>query len=143
MLAVSLNSNAQELDYDALKKEFTADTARVETAYRNAPNFSTLEMVEGLYNLEVGYDQLLNKYYKILLNHLNEDNKKALIATQRNWIQLRDSDRELVTALHRQTYDEGGGGTIWGIVAADARADITRNRVFELYRYLMFSYIGG
>lgn len=143
LFLICFAASAQDIDYAGLKKEFTADTAQVEQAYRNSTDYSTAGIINASISREEGYDRLLNKYYKILMNSLNEEGKKALRTTQRNWIKLRDSDRELVGAMHSQIYDEMGGGTIWGIVAADARADITRNRVLELYRYLQFGDIGG
>ena len=136
-------SSAQELDYDVLEKEFRADTARVEEDYRNSTDYTTIGMIEALNKREEGYDKLLNKYYKILMDNLGTKGKAALKATQRNWLKLRDSDKDLVSALHTEVYDKMGGGTIWGVVSAGARTDITRRRVIELYNYLMFSDVGG
>lgn len=143
LFVVCFTASAQSIDYDALEKEFTADTARVEQAYRNSTDYSTAGMIQALIKYEEGYDELLNKYYKVLMDTLDEDGKEALRATQRNWIKLRDSDRALVSELTRKAYKEAGGGTIWGVVSVDARTDITRRRVFELYSYLMFGDIGG
>lgn len=137
--------SSQNIDYDAIIAEFRSDTARVNGQVRGMldTDYTTAGMIEASNYSEQEYDKLLNKYYKILYNALNEDGKKALKATQLNWIKLRDSDKELVTAMRNQIYDEMGGGTIWGIIAADARADITRRRVIDLYNYLQFSDLGG
>lgn len=143
LLIICLSSYAQDIDYRALKREFMADTARVEQDYRNSTDYSTVGMIEALNRYEEAYDGLLNKYYKTLLNSLEEEGKNALRTAQRNWIKLRDSDRDLVSQLRGHAYKEAGGGTIWGVVAADARVDITRRRVFEIYRYLLFGDIGG
>lgn len=136
---------AQNFDFDALQIQFNTDTTNVNQQVRKMldDDYTTMGMIQASNFSEQEYDKLLNKYYKILYNDLNDDGKKALKQTQLNWIKLRDSDKELVTAMRSQVYDEMGGGTIWGIVAADARADITRQRVFELFRYIMFTDIGG
>lgn len=137
--------SSQNIDFDALQTGFTADTVRINQQVRDKLNtdYTTLGMIEASNFSEQEYDKLLNKYYKILYNALNDEGKKSLRATQLNWIKLRDSDKELVSAMRNQIYDEMGGGTIWGIVAADARADITRRRVVELFNFIQFSDIGG
>jgi len=142
LFTICFTAYAHEIDYAALEKEFTADTTRVEQAYRNSTDYSTAGMIQALYSYEEAYDSLLNKYYKILLNSLEEDDKEVLKVSQRNWIKLRDSEKDLINALHAKAYKEAGGGTMWGIVAAQARLDVTRRRVFEIYDYLMFGDVG-
>lgn len=136
---------AQSDDNLDLSVEFTTDTARVEHSIRvfAEKDYSTSGMVQACVFSEAEYDKLLNKYYKKLYNSLDDEGKKALKVTQLNWIKLRDSDKELVNALESKTYTDAGGGTIWRVVAADARAEITRRRVIELYNYLTFGDIGG
>lgn len=123
------------------KIEFKRDTAHLEQEVRDLldKDYTTLGMIEASYYLEQGYDKLLNKYYKVLLNILNEENKTLLRTSQRNWINLRDSDKKLISGMKDQTYEAMGGGTIWGVIAASERADVTRRRVFELYNYIQFS----
>jgi len=135
-------ASAQDTD---IRQEFTADTARIEQACRDAMNmdYSTPGMIKATYDLEEGYDALLNKYYKKLYESLDTDAQKVLLKSQRNWLKLRDSERLLVSELFRTTYEQMGGGTIWRVVAADAYADITRRRVIEIYNYLIFSDVGG
>lgn len=139
------NLSAQEIDYTILKKEFIADIVRVEKACRDSQDldYSTLGIIHALNECEKGYDVLLNKYYKMLYNSLNNEGQKALIQSQRNWIKLRDSEKVLVGQLGSNAYDRVGGGTVWGVVVADARSDITSRRVFELYNYITFADIAG
>lgn len=145
LLTISYHASAQNLDYDVMQAEFTADTARVEQQVRDMMNkdYSTIAMIESANFSEQEYDKLLNKYYKILYNRLNAEGKQALKTTQRNWIKLRDSDNTLIRQMIAQIYDDMGGGSIWGVVGANARADVTRRRVVDLYSYLMISDIGG
>lgn len=142
---MSLTVVPQSIDFDALQTEFKTDTAHVNQEVRNMldSDYTTPGMIKASNYSEQEYDKLLNKYYKILYNTLDDNGKKALRTTQLNWIKLRDSDKELVSAMRSQVYDEMGGGTIWGIVASDARARITQRRVVELFNYLLFSDIGG
>lgn len=144
-LFMSISTFSQKIDYEKVKKDFSADTARVEQTLRNAidVDYSTMGMVEATINYESQYDELLNKYYKVLLNSLDEKDKEVLKTTQRNWIKLRDSDKELTEVLCRNAYDESGGGTIWRLISVGAKVEITRKRVFELYDFLMLGYIGG
>ncbi len=141
---ICLNNELKAQDYDwseSKKSEFKQDTAQVEQSVRVMldKDYSTYGMIEASRYLEQGYDKLLNKYYKILLNILNDENKELLRMSQRNWISLRDSEKKLIWGMKDQTYEASGGGTIWSVIAASADADITRRRVFELYDLLMFS----
>lgn len=144
-LFATYSVSSQNIDFDAITDQFTADTARVNQQQRDmlSSDYSTMGMIEASNYSEQEYDKLLNKYYKILYNALNEDGKKALKATQLNWIKLRDSDKQLVTSMRNQIYDEIGGGTIWSVISSEARADITRRRVIDLYNYLLFSDSGA
>lgn len=130
-------------EYDNWEVQFVQDTAKVEQRLRDNPDYSTLGMIEATKRYQADYDALLNKYYKLLLNTLNEEEKKVLKETQRNWIKLRDSDTKLVWTLKTKAYTDAGGGTIWGVVAVSAEAEITRRRVFELYNFLRFADLGG
>lgn len=136
------NLSAQEDEWSQERKdEFKQDTAQLEQAVRVMldKDYSTYGMMEASRYLEQGYDKLLNKYYKVLLNILNDENKALLRTSQHNWILLRDSEKKLIWGMKDQTYQDSGGGTVWGVIAANADADITRRRVFELYDLLMFS----
>lgn len=146
ILSIHLTTiNAQE-DNGSLKIEFCNDTARVEQNVRDMLNrdWSTVGMIEASAQLENGYDELLNKYYtKLLASVSNEEDKQIIRNAQRCWIKLRDSDIELIRVIKQKTYEEMGGGTIWGVIGASTRADITKRRVIEIYNYLNFGDIGG
>ncbi|MCL2651218.1 MAG: DUF1311 domain-containing protein [Candidatus Azobacteroides sp.] len=122
-----------------ISDEFRQDTARVEQKVRDMldKDDSTFGMLEANKTLEIEYDKLLNKYYKILYNKLDENGKKALKETQLNWIKFRDAEKNFVAELRRNTLDKMGGGTIWGVIYGNLSAQITRERVFVLYNYLV------
>jgi uncharacterized protein YecT (DUF1311 family) len=122
-------------------KKFRQDTARVEQEIRDMleTDYSTAGMIFASGTLETAYDKLLNKYYTLLSDKLNDRGKKTLREAQLNWIKSRDADKKLISELYEKAYTTTGGGTIWRVIAANAMAQITRERVFVLYNYLMFS----
>ncbi|MCL1867720.1 MAG: DUF1311 domain-containing protein [Paludibacter sp.] len=122
-----------------ISREFRQDTACVEQKVRDMLNQddSTYGMHQANKTLEAEYDKLLNKYYKILYNKLDNNGKKAFQQAQRQWIKFRDSEKELIGEVFQNTYNEMGGGTIWGVIYGNFAAQITRERVFVLYNYLI------
>lgn len=138
--------SAQTIDeYKSLQIIFEQDTALIEQKVRDMldEDYSTIGMITATGEREKGYDILLNKYYNLLRTSLDPKGQQKLKEAQRNWIKSRDSDKELILALYANAYQKAEGGTIWGIIASEARAEVTRQRVFVLYKYLMFGYLGG
>lgn len=121
---------------DNLRLEFTIDTFKIEERQRLKLDidYSTNGMVISTLDANKEYDKLLNKYYQMLLNSLNEEDKEILKNSQRNWIVFRDSELELNGILMNDYYS--GGGTIQRVFAASRVLEITRDRVIEFYHYL-------
>ena len=119
-----------------LEKEFYIDTFYIERLWALEIEYdgSTLGMNQATYRAEQAYDKLLNKYYKKLLDQLQGRDKEKLKVSQRNWLKFRDSEKEVNYALRDKQYN--GGGTIHSIFVSNKNADITRQRVFEIYHYL-------
>ena len=126
-------------DISDISKEFKQDTARVEQEIRDLRKEAqtTHDMALLYATLETRYDELLNKYYKILYSRLDDKGKKALREAQLNWIKFRDAEQKLLSELYRYTYEETHGATIWIIVFTRYGAEITRDRVFVLHKYLV------
>jgi uncharacterized protein YecT (DUF1311 family) len=103
--------------------------------YQLDADYSTHGMVNALMDYEAGYDALMNKYYKLLMKKLGADDREILRKSQRNWLALRDSERELSALLTEDNYS--GGGTIQRLFYADWYADFTKHRVEELIDYLV------
>lgn len=141
--SIALSQNS--INYEEVKASFTADTARVESeiSAQLDKDFTTIGMIEASAEYEKKYDVLLNKYYKILYQSLTTEGKRALKTSQLTWIKFRDSEKDLISKINSQAYEEAGGGTIWGVIASNSRAGITKKRVVELYNYLMYGYLGG
>ena len=125
----------------SISEQFKQDTAYIELKYRADTDYTTMGMIAANIELEKDYDELLNKYYKILLTKLNNEQKKTIRDSQRNWIKLRDSDREVVAMLREKVYKDAGGGSMWGVISSGALVDITKQRVVQIYNFLMFDII--
>jgi uncharacterized protein YecT (DUF1311 family) len=96
---------------------------------------TTFGMARAAYDCESGYDQLLNKYYVILLKKLSKEDQLMLKESQRNWIKFRDSERLLSQRLTDPIYS--GGGTIQQLIYSSWTVSLTQKRVGELVDYLM------
>ena len=83
-------------------------------------------MTNAVYELEKGYDKLLNKYYKILYAKLKPEDKEEFKKSQSNWIKFRDSERIMIGIVSQDEYS--GGGTIQSILKA-SRICESRKRV--------------
>ena len=125
-----------ELTKEELLIEFQIDTFKIEEKKRQKLdiNYSTNRMIIVLLDANKEYDKLLNKYYIQLINSLNETDREVLKKSQRNWIEFRESEKELNSVLMNDYFS--GGGTIQRVIAASKVLDITKDRVIELYRYL-------
>lgn len=137
--SIRLNMPLNELNGNwvaKLNKEFYIDTFYVEQLWRIELdyNMSTQGMVASNHLAENDYDSLMNKYYQKLYNRLQGADKEKLKTSQRNWLKFRDSEKELNYTLYDQQYS--GGGTIHKIFVSNKNAEITKQRVIELYQYL-------
>ncbi|SHF86579.1 lysozyme inhibitor LprI family protein [Dysgonomonas macrotermitis] len=137
---LTVNMSAQDIELqDPISIEFRQDTMIIEQQVTDMLNkdYSTAGMVKASVFTEQGYDKLLNKYYQMLLNKLKEEDRAILIDSQNNWAQYRDSEKQLIRLISSDRYT--GGGTIWGPIASGTAADLTKDRLIEIYRYLVFS----
>ncbi len=117
--------------------EFIIDTCRIERIYSEKTNidYSTLGMKESLADLDIQYDNLLNKYYKKLISKLPDSDKEILKQAQRNWIKFRDSENELINLLSGEKYS--GGGTMQGFYSGERSLYFTKKRVGDLFQYFI------
>lgn len=123
--------------YKSMFIDFQIDTFKIETLFerRLELDYTTYGMTTASFDLERDYDMLLNKYYKLLLGKLNKTDQELLKKSQRNWIQYRDSERQLNFEISKEEYS--GGGTIQQIIVAEYYLSITKKRVIELSDYLL------
>jgi uncharacterized protein YecT (DUF1311 family) len=137
VLRDELNKNEYHSEFEKLTCiDFIIDTFKIEQllALKFENDYTTQGMSDAMIEAEKSYDVLLNKYYKILLNKLDEEEKETLKLAQRNWIAFRDSERKLYVTISLPKYS--GGGTMYNLFVDDAYIDITGKRVIELYHHI-------
>ncbi len=115
--------------------EFEIDTFKIENIQRKRIeiDYSTAGMLKATYSAIDEYDILLNKYYKLLLNVLNDQDAEILRETQRNWIIFRDSEVKFIGVMSKEEYSDGG--SIQSLIRAGRIFDITQKRVIDLFEY--------
>lgn len=153
-------------DLSKIEQIYKFEVARIDCEVNNLGE--VLGSTQGiLASLNYGYDEydkLLNKYYKLYRAELKKQNKTTptgafshepniqsgkngqdtLLEEQRAWLKLRDSYEAYIRKHHAHIYDINGGGTIYSIVASNARLGFLKMRVNELFsRYLMMITDGG
>jgi len=134
-------SNDFTNEYDI---EFEVDIYRVsELSKRKMEiDYSTAGMIKAISEEERDYDMLLNKYYKILRNKLDNKEKNVLTLSQRNWIKFRDSEKELNSMVYLHSYNNCGG-SIRAVFSIQKICNITLTRLKELKAYLDRVTCGG
>lgn len=123
-------------DFDKLQIDFQIDTLMIERflSKRTSIDYTTHGLIAAVYDSGIEYDILLNKYYKLLHKRLEDSDKEILKQAQRNWIKYRDSESKLNDVIYKAEYS--GGGSMEIILVASRDAEITKNRVLELFDYL-------
>ena len=116
--------------------EFKSDVYRIENLAdkKIEIDYSTAGMSKAVFELEKGYDKLLNKYYLILSKKLKPEDREKLKISQRNWLKFRDSERILIGIISKDEYY--GGGTIQSNIRASSICEITKIRVYEIKEHI-------
>lgn len=134
--------HAQEtLLQDPISITFRQDTMMIEQRVSDMlhKDYTPEGLVKASVFLEQEYDNLLTRYYQMLLNKMREEDKNILIESQQNWKKYRDSEKKLLYTISSDTYT-GEGGSFWAIpVATSTYADITRDRLINIYNYIVFN----
>jgi len=115
---------------------FELDVFKIEKLAEKKMNidYTTSGMTNAVYELEKGYDKLLNKYYKILVEKLNTEDKEKIKIAQRNWLKFRDSELEMIWVMSNDEYT--GGGTIQKNIRAAKVCDLTKKRVYQIKEHI-------
>ena len=90
---------------------------------------TTIDSSECYRQAMTAWDKELNTQYQALLKDNPESVRKALRASQRQWIKYKDSYNEATNEYYRQEQ-----GTIWGIIAAQTQMNVIRDKALSLYR---------
>lgn len=94
-------------------------------------SMATVPACNCMYEAQIAWDKELNKYYKLLMNGLDEPTKLALREAQRKWIVYRDKEFLYL----EKYYHEFKQGTMYDIFAADRKKEIVKLRALELKNY--------
>lgn len=94
-------------------------------------NFTTSGMVNCEITARQEWDEELNKYYKLLMSLLDSAGKEKLKIAQRQWIEFRDKEFEIINELYLGQMK----GTMWIVIAAGRKTDIVRDRAGQLEGY--------
>ncbi|MBK9733114.1 MAG: DUF1311 domain-containing protein [Chitinophagaceae bacterium] len=76
------------------------------------------------------WDVEMNKYYHLLIDTLNADEKEKFKVAQRQWLKYRDKEFEFSATMHYNMQ-----GTMWRVVAAARSCEIVKARALELKDY--------
>ena len=96
----------------------------------SSENQNTAGMIRCSVNAEVAWDKEMNKYYKLLMQKLNPEEKEKLKTAQKSWLQYRDNEILFSNKLHTDME-----GTMWLVVNAGRLAEIVKQRALELKGY--------
>lgn len=121
--------------------EFAVDTFKIEQLLNRKleVDYSTAGMNRAMDDRTEQYDKLMNKYYNRVMKYLSEKDKKVLIATQRNWVNFRDSEQKLIYTLTKDEYS--GGGSIQSNIAVANYARLIEQRTLQIFEYFQAMYI--
>lgn len=106
--------------------------SEIDSLYKNCieKNPSTQGVIRCASIAEEAWDKEMNKYYKLLMDVLKDDEKTKLKDSQLKWVVFRDSEFDFSGTMYYNL-----GGTMWLVVNADKRADIVKSRTLELKDY--------
>ncbi len=125
ILFLSLNRVFGQTD-----KEHPIDV-ELETCLSYSENQTTIGMTQCVVRAIEKWDKELNTKYQLLLNLLTDEQKVKLRNAQRQWLAFRDKEIEFSNQLYTDMQ-----GTMWGIVAAQTKLELTRQRTLELTKYI-------
>lgn len=118
-----------------INADFAVDTFMIVEVYK----YKLFDVGSSSYIASINYettsewDELLNKYYKILMNLLIEDSKKLLKNSQKKWLEYRDSEKE----FNNNLFWDSDQGTLQYVWISDRTLEITKSRVIEIVDYIL------
>lgn len=90
---------------------------------------STLANVHCYDVASAAWDAELNTQYRLLLTGQSPAAQEALKVSQRAWVSYRDSYFQAMNRYYQQQQ-----GTVWGIVAAESKLNVIKEKARDLYR---------
>jgi len=111
------------------------ETQSIDSKRTNCLSLETNFTTSGMVNCEIAarqeWDEEMNKYYQLLMSLLDSTGKEKLKIAQRQWIEFRDNEFEMINELYLGQMQ----GTMWIVIAAGRKTDIVRDRAGQLARY--------
>lgn len=83
------------------------------------------------YATEKQWDEVLNKYYKLLRGILDKESRSKLKESQRAWIMFRDKEGENILSV----YINNKEGTAYHNIAASEISNLVEQRAIQLKAY--------
>ena len=94
-------------------------------------NSTTQGMTNCMIDAADAYEDLMNFKYNQLLDLLTIEQKDFLIITQKEWIDFRERELSFANQLY-----ESIGGTMWIPIKVEHRLNLTKQRTFEIDKYI-------
>ena len=114
-----------------LKAQFYTDTTIIDISLNDClatgENQTTYGMIQCIDTAYAAWDVELNKYYKLLISVLNEEEKEKLKTAQKAWITMRDADISFIGL-----YSENLEGSMYRVSANYHTMEIMRLRALQL-----------
>ena len=93
-------------------------------------NTTTYGMMQCTLRARNAWDAELNKYYKLLMQLLSNDEKATLKTAQKSWLNFRDAETNFSSAFYNNM-----GGTMWSVVKVQNDLDLLKQRTLQLKAY--------
>jgi len=140
--SIKFKQQLSALAYNSDFEKSTSISFRVDTFLiqdfvnrRLEADFSTPGMADAYSQAEKEYEKLVNKYYQILYNKLNEVDKQSLKLTHDKWMSFKTAENDLTEKLSNEEYSGGGSYVIIGI--AYERMLLNKSRATAYYEKLL------
>ncbi|GEM_PF-6842944 len=135
---VCFASSAQSIDYDALEKEFKADTEPLEDLLREvALDDAFIEKTKIFRRITEEYGKLLRKYAGKLSETLDDKEKELLQEEVEDFLNEDIKYFEMVGVMKVDVSHPSADSTVFGVAVAGERLTDVRNKVTEMYEYLL------
>jgi uncharacterized protein YecT (DUF1311 family) len=106
--------------------------SRMSTYVDKANNASsTIDIIEKYYEYEQALDKELNSAYSFLMSRLDDDSKKMLRESQRQWIKYRNAE----FAFIEENWTRANFGSSFVISRGSYKTNFIRERIIQLLSY--------
>lgn len=124
-LSATASSEAEEDEYETPKKREHPIDSAFHACW--AENGSTTGMKFCTYDAMVAWEEEMNKYYQLLLDTLQGEERKKMINSQKQWLEYSEAEAEFLGEFYTNME-----GTLWGLVSVGSSMDKMKSRALEL-----------